>query len=112
MPEDVKVRPVKIKLDRERNYLLDLNAFEELENIYGDIHKAFYEFQNDTKKMKHIKNFLYAGLVHEDETLTPTKIGKMIGYANLAEVTDFIWLAAAQKIPDPKEGSESDEGEQ
>ena len=103
MSNDIKIRPIKIKLDKERNLIFDLNAFEELENIYGDLDAAFKSFQDDKKKIKNVKNFLYAGLVHEDETLTPTIVGTMIGYNNLTEITDQIWQAITQALPEPKE---------
>ena len=108
---DIKVRPIKIKLDRERNLIFDLNAFEELENIYGDLDTAFKSFQDDKKKIKNVKNFLFAGLVHEDETLTPTIVGAMIGYNNLTQITDQIWQAITQVLPEPKENGDSNSGE-
>jgi len=126
---DLKIRPVKIMLDRERNLIMDLNAFEELENIYENeppmfktdkngkeieikdpLSKAF-ESLGLKKRIKHIKNFLYAGLVHEDPELTPAKIGSMLSYPKLTEVVDQIWQAIAQATPDPKEGSEAEPGE-
>lgn len=108
---DIKIRPVKINLDKERNLIFDLNAFEELEEIYGNLDAAFKGFQNDDKKIKHIKNFLCAGLKHEDETLTPKSIGTMIDYNNLPIVTDQIWQAISQSLPDAKDGSEGTKGE-
>jgi len=135
---DLKIRPVKITLDRERNLIMDLNAYEELENIYENeppiytteisiddfgretvtqtevvslVGKAFQYLSSSRKKIKHIKNFLFAGLVHEDHTLTPERIGTMIGAMNISELTDHIWKAVEQSTPEPKEGSEASTGE-
>lgn len=127
---DLKIRPVKIVLDRERNLVMDLNAYEELENIYESeppifrtdeegnstevdslLGKAFEYLAADKKKIKHLKNFLFAGLVHEDRSLTPAKVGTMIGATNIADLTDYIWKAVAMAQPDPKEGGEASSGE-
>jgi len=100
---DLKIRPIKINLDKPRNLIFDLNAFEELENIYGDLDTAFKSFQVEKKRIKNVKNFLFAGLVHEDESLTPTLVGSMIGYNNLMEITNQIWEAITQALPESKE---------
>jgi len=127
---DLVVKPVKITLDRDRYLLMDMNALQELEDIYekeppsfvtdkdGNIlserdplSKALNAFSTDKKKIKHIKNFLYAGLVYEDASLTPKKIGSMISFPRLDEITDQIWQAVVQALPDAKEGSEAKSGE-
>jgi hypothetical protein len=126
---DLKTRPVKIMLDRERTLIMDMNALEELENIY-EKEPPMYTTDKDgkeieiedpltkalnslgsKKRIKHIKNFLYAGLVYEDPTLTPQKIGSLISFPRLDEITDQIWIAVTQSLPDPKEGSEAEPGE-
>lgn len=108
---DIKIRPVVLHLDRPRNLVFDLNALEELEEIYGDLETAFGILQKDKKRIKHIKNFIYAGLTHEDQTLTPNIIGTMIGYNELIKMPDKIWQAINQSLPEPRDGSESAEGE-
>jgi hypothetical protein len=108
---DMKIRPIKIKLDKERNLLFDLNAFEVLEEIYGELDAAFTSFQDKTKLVKNIKNFLYAGLVYEDTELTPKSIGTFIGHTNIYEISNTIWDAISQNLPDAEEGSESNQGE-
>lgn len=125
MSTDIKIRPVKITLDKPRNLIFDLNAFEVLENIYENetvldtdgnkidapLVKALTVFESSKKKIKHIKNFLYAGLVYEDDTLTPAIVGTMVGYTELATLTNKIWEAIAQALPEKKEGSEDNTGE-
>lgn len=108
---DMKIRPVKITLDRPRTLLFDLNALEELETIYGDMTTAFKALQTDAKKIRHIKNFLCAGLMHEDESLTPAKVGRMIGFTDLEIITDLIWVAVSGALPEPKEDAEATQGE-
>lgn len=107
MSNDIKIRPIKIKLDRERNLIYDLNAFEELENIYGDLDTALKSFQEDKKRIIHIKNFLFAGLVHEDFELTPKRVGELVGYSNINATVDLIWNAITNSLPEPKEDAET-----
>lgn len=135
---DMKIRPVKIYLDKERNLLFDANALEELENIYENepavfvtmleenekgemiekqvevislIQKALEALGNSPKKVRHIKNFLYAGLFHEDSSLTPAKVGALLTLEKINVVTDQIWIAISQQMPDAKEGSDDTSGE-
>lgn len=130
---DMKVRPVKIVLDKPRNLIFDLNAFEELENIYADepaifkttiddgaevktevlnlTSKAFQYLADDKRKIRHIKNFLFAGLVHEDDSLTPRKVGTMIGWNNVDAMASKIWEAIGGSLPEPKEDAGDKPGE-
>ena len=120
------VRPVTINLDKERHLLFDLNALEELENIYDSIpvfttdedgnqveitsalSKALHSMSsNSRKKIAHIKNFLYAGLAYEDSSLTPAIIGTLISYPNLAKISDQIWEAISQALPSAKEDADT-----
>lgn len=120
---DLKVKPVTLMLDRERHLLMDLNALQELEEIYEDwptmyktdkdgkkieitdpLTKGLQALSLEKKRIKHIKNFLYAGLVYEDRSLTPDILGQLISFPNLDVITDQIWQAIMQSLPDAKEG--------
>lgn len=73
----------KIFLDRERNLKFDLNALEIIEEMSGTtIDKAV-----ETMNMKTLKVLLYSGLVHEDADLTLEKVGAMVTFENLQEVS-------------------------
>lgn len=100
---DIKIRSIPVTLDKPRNLIFDLNAFEELENLYGTLDKALKSFSEDVKKIYHLKNFLFAGLVHEDETLTPKLVGTMIGYENLTSIVNMVWDAITNALPEPNE---------
>lgn len=108
---DVKIRPIKIMLDKERNFVMDLNALEELEEIYGDLDTAMSAFTKDNKKIKHVKNFLYAGLVHEDSSITQDFIGKNLGYYGLATLVEIIYNAVTTALPDASTNEEQTPGE-
>ena len=93
MSTPLKVRVTKVMLDKERNLIYDLNAFEELEELYGSLDGAFIAFGSGTHKIRNLKRFLFAGLVHEDEALTVKSVGKLIGYSNVEEITDRVMAA-------------------
>lgn len=73
----------KIFLDRERNLKFDLNALEIIEEMSGvSLDKAV-----ETMNMKTLKVLLYSGLVHEDADLTLEKVGSMVTFENLQDVS-------------------------
>lgn len=118
---DMKSKPIpvilsapvkyKIKLDKERSLLFDLNAYEILEDIYGTLPAAITALQKDEKRMRNIKNFLYAGLIHEDKEITIEKAGTLGGYRNLSDISEILITAFMDVMPEAKEGSEVKEGE-
>lgn len=78
---------VKVTLDKERTLKFTLNSlvFAEENGI---------EIQNMGKagkvKLKDLRTLLYAGLMHEDESLTPEKVGALIDVANLAPLSEAL----------------------
>jgi hypothetical protein len=76
------------------------NAFIELEEIYGDINKAFKGLEQ--LKMRPIRDMIWAGLIHEDENLTPKQVGKMLNMANMQEIAAKIVEALGISLPEPE----------
>jgi hypothetical protein len=97
---DVKIKPIPITLDKERTLLYDFNAFIELEELYGDINKAFEGLEQ--LKMKTIRDMIWAGLIHEDENLTSKQVGKMLNMANVQEIAAKIMEALGISLPEPE----------
>lgn len=97
---NVRVKPVKIVLDKERNLLFDFNAFSELEDVYGSAEKAFDKLQKGS--IKALRTLLWAGLVHEDESLTEKAVGKMLGLADVKYVSEKITDALKVSAPEPE----------
>lgn len=95
--KDVKPKAIKIMLDKERTLLFDLNAFAELEEIYGSVEGAMEVLEKGS--MKAIINMLWAGLVHEDETLTKKQVGAMLGIATLEGMTEQLMAALGEARP-------------
>lgn len=97
---NVRDKTFPITLDKERHLRLDLNAFCLLEDIYGDT----FTILEGTEKgsLKALRAVVWAGLVHEDEALTETEVGKMINPGNMGEVSKIIQEVIAYYLPDPK----------
>lgn len=99
---DVRIKPIPITLDKPRTLLYDFNAFMELEDLYGDINKAFKGLEQ--LKMRPIRDMIWAGLIHEDESLTPKQVGKILNIANLEEIALKITEALGVSLPEPEVG--------
>lgn len=100
----MKEKGVKIKLDKERTMLFDLNALCELEESYGSIDKAFKEIQK--MSFKTIRKLLFICLSHEDETLTEKQVGQFIGLNNIEAITSKITEAFGISTPQSEEKNE------
>ncbi|WP_026486808.1 hypothetical protein [Caldanaerobius polysaccharolyticus] len=94
---DIRTKLIPIQLDKERHLKFDLNAFAELEDLYGDINIAFEAMQKGS--IKAIRAMLWAGLVHEDKTLTLEQVGEMVHLGNINEVMSAITRAINEAMP-------------
>lgn len=95
---DVKEKATTVQLDRERHIKFDLNAFAELEDIYGSLNAVFAALQSGS--MKAARTLLWAGLLHEDEALTPPQVGSMVNLDNLESVVDILSDAMTTALPE------------
>ncbi|HSA06148.1 MAG TPA: hypothetical protein P5556_03105 [Candidatus Gastranaerophilales bacterium] len=101
---DIKEKKMPITINNKTKYLhYDLNAFAELEEIYGSIDKALNELSEG--RVKAIINFLWAGLIHEDETLSIKDVGKMFDLSQIQEIGSLINKAIILAIPEQKDST-------
>lgn len=98
---DIRIKPVTISLDKERTLVFDLNAFAELEDVYGEIDEALNAIGRGS--IKAVRAVLFSGLVHEDETLTVKSVGKLVTLKNLQEVSAALTEAIKQAMPQGNE---------
>jgi ATP-dependent protease HslVU (ClpYQ) ATPase subunit len=99
---ELKNKGVKIKLqDKEYELKFDMNTFCELEEVYGDINKAFEDLQN--KKFKAIRALIYAAIKAQDENITLKEIGQMITLDKLEELSFAINKALNMSMPEKEE---------
>ena len=103
---DIREITVPLELDRLRSLKFDLNAFAELEDKFGSMDAAFQAMQKGS--LKAARTLLWAGLLHEDETLTERRVGSMVTLANMSGIMDKITTALTAAMPDSEiEGTTS-----
>lgn len=90
------VTEVTVHLDKERRFVFDLNALIELEEIYGSKEDAIKALKGGG--LKHIRAWMWAGLVHEDSSLTVEEVGRIFSKADpdtVVQIADEILRAAS-----------------
>lgn len=98
--QDVKVKDIPLQLGgKERRLRFTLNSFAELEDAYGSVDAAMAKLQGGS--MKAVRKLIWAGLLHEDETLTETQVGNMLDVSNLQEFTEALTKALGTAMPEP-----------
>lgn len=109
--DQVRVKRIPVMLDKERNLVMDLNAFCALEQEYGSIDKAFTDMQQ--RNIGAIRAILWAGVLHEypeGQEPTPKEIAKFVGMHNLQDIVQAVSGAFYNSLPVPNE-SETPEKE-
>ena len=97
---------IKVTLDRERTLWFSYNAFIALEEATGHSIMAGIDpkvFQS----ARGIRDFLWAGLLHEDPTLTREQVGEMLSFDRIAEIVETVAAALAESMPKPKAGKKA-----
>lgn len=97
----IKSNPITIELDKKRNLRYTLGSFAYLEETYGNIDKAFDKMNEGS--IGSIIDIIYAGLIHEDETLTRFQVANMIDMSNMNDVV----AAIAQAMGNDVNGTET-----
>jgi len=86
---------------KEYEISLDLNAFAELEEMYGDPTKALDGLEKGS--FKAIRDVLYAMLKTQNPKLTLLQVGKMMNMSNIVEITNKINASAMNSLPEADE---------
>lgn len=96
---DVKNKVVKLTLldGVERVLRYDLNAMAELEDRYGSVDAAFEAMDNGS--IKAIRFVLWAGLIHEDASLTEQQVGSLIDMPYLQDLMKYVGQAFGNDMP-------------
>lgn len=78
-------KAVSIQLDKVRNLRYGINALCTIEDLLG---KSISSLDLQNLSMKDLRLVIFAGLLHEDNTLTPEKVGALIDdYSNIGEIS-------------------------
>lgn len=98
---DVRIKKVTVELDKTRTLLYDLNAFAEMEDRYGSIQAILDDVSKGS--IKALRLVLWAGLIHEDDSLSPYDVGKWIKFADIARVSELLGKALELTQPTPEQ---------
>jgi hypothetical protein len=98
----VKFKKITLNLDKPRNLVYDLNAFSELEELYGSIDGAMTAFENGS--IKAFRAFLWAGLIYEDPDLTQKDVGRMLTMDKIDSIMAEMNNAMDVALPEVEEG--------
>lgn len=99
--KDIRPQPLTIVLDKPRRLIYDLNAFAELETIFGSVEES--QKALETGGFVAARALLWAGLLADEPTLTLRDVGAMLGPNSLEMVMERIAQAMQTASPDAKE---------
>ena len=78
-------KSVTIELDKARNLRYGINALCTIEELIG---KPITTLDLNKLTMVELRAILFAGLVHEDKSLTQEKVGSLIDdYTNISDIS-------------------------
>lgn len=83
-----------IKLDKVRNFKYGMKAIDLIEKKYKKPIMEIEGITNGIMTMEDYATLIWAGLVHEDDKLTPEKVMDLVDeYSNIREVSKVMWEA-------------------
>jgi len=98
---------VTYQLDTPRTLRYGMNALAKIEDITG---KSLMSLDLNSVGVKDLLAIIYAGLYHEDKTLTIETVGDLIDeYSNLQEVADKVGEALTEAFGKDKGNSKQGE---
>ena len=96
----VQRKGVTITLDRPRTLRYGMNALAKIEDITG---KTIMSLDLNNVSIKDLLAIVYAGLCHEDQTLTPEKVGDLIDdYSDITTVAEKLGEAFTAAFGQPQ----------
>ena len=96
---ELKDKGIKFTLgEKEYELKFNLNTFCELEDIYGDLNKAFDDLQR--MRIKAVRALVYAAVKVEDESITLKNVGSMLGLDDLERLGTVINEALSIAMPE------------
>ena len=99
---ELKNKGIKFKLgDKEHEIKLNMNTFCELEEVYGDLNKAFDDLQS--MKLKAVRALIYAAVKVEDENITLKTVGEQLGLNDLERLGMAINEALSKAMPEAED---------
>ena len=95
-----------------RTMRFDLNAFAEIEEMFGSIEDAMNALEKGS--IKSVRALLWASLIHEetdengDPKITPKQVGSWINLSQLNELAQKLGEAIQAALPEDAQGEEGE----
>jgi hypothetical protein len=100
--KSVKMKPVKLKLgENEYNFILDLNAFSELEDDFGSIGELMMRVESGS--IKALRAVIWAGLLNNENAPSLKEVGSNIQISQLDELSRMIAEGMGVALPESEE---------
>ncbi len=102
--DNIRPKGARVMLDRERHIRYTFAGFEFLLEKYGDLASAFSAMQDiskgiDVRTLGAVVDFAYAGLMHEDRSLTRDAVAEIIDLAAINELAMAIAESLSGAMP-------------
>lgn len=94
------MKGVPITLDKPRSLLYTLYGLSELQEAVGSFDDMMERLNQPEPRFKDVYLLLWAGLVHEDDNLTPKQVANMIDLADVKRVLGLAMDAFTAALPD------------
>lgn len=99
-----------IELDKERSFRFGMKAINKIEKHFKKPIMKIEGMQNGTLTMDEYAILFHAGLMHEDEDLTPAKVIDIVDeYSTVGKVSKEFWTAFNEEFKTGAEGEEKAE---
>lgn len=109
--KNLKTSGAPIELDKARSVRFTFEGLGWLAEKYGSVKTALDKFGNvellqemSAEGLGLVVDFLYAGLMHEDESLERKFVARMIDLSNIKDVIEAIGNGIRGSMPQPGEG--------
>lgn len=100
--KSIKPKKAKIKIgERELDFILDLNAFAEIEDNYGTINDLMDKIQIGS--IKAIRCVIWAGLQNNENPPTEKQVGASIQFGEIENLSLIIAEAMGASLPEKEE---------
>lgn len=101
-----------IELDKSRNLKYGMRAIDLIEKKFKKPVMKIEGMQDGSLTMDEYAILIWAGLVHEDRNLTPSKVMDLVDeYSSLKIITNEMWKAFNEAFKDDEEVVEEEKNE-
>jgi len=84
---------------KQRHLRYDFNSLVALEDELGVTVDKIESFVSGSVKLRDLRTLIWAGLVHEDDGITPKDVGAWIDFQNIEKISEKVGRALEAAFP-------------